>query len=70
VEYIDSRIGLSLVRAVRAGQLERARALLGLYDSKPIGKARLAAAITKLPDPIARMGVRAALRLKDILRAG
>jgi len=70
VEYIDSRIGLSLVRAVRAGQLERARALLGLYDSKPIGKARLAAAITKLPDPIAKMGVRAALRLKDILRAG
>ncbi len=69
VEYMDSRIGLSLVRAVRAGQLERARALLGLYERKPLGKARLAAAITKLPDPIARMGVRAALRLKNILGA-
>ena len=68
VTYMDSRIGLSVVAAVRAGDFDRARALLGLYDGKPIGKARLAAAITKLPAPIARGGVRAALRLKKILK--
>jgi hypothetical protein len=66
--YMDSRIGLSLVAAVRAGDFDRARAVLALYGGKPIGKALLAAAITKLPSPIARTGVRAALRLKKMLK--
>ena len=65
--YMDSRIGLSLVAALRAGEVDRARALLALYEGKPIGKARLAAAVTKLPAPIARTFVRAALRFKKLL---
>ena len=38
VEYIDSRIGLSLVRAVRAGQLERARPSLAFTTASPLEK--------------------------------
>jgi hypothetical protein len=36
------------------GDVEYARTLLRLYRGKPIGQARVAAWLTKLPQPLAR----------------
>lgn len=70
VEYMDSRVGLSLVAAVRAGDLSRARYLLGLYESKPRGKARIAALLTKFPRFIVRPGIMGAVRLRRLVSRG
>jgi glycosyltransferase involved in cell wall biosynthesis len=54
IAYMDSRIGIRLVAAVLDGDIDYARRLLPLYRGKPIGKARAAAAIARLPAPLGK----------------
>lgn len=63
-EYMDSRIGLSLVRAVVAGDIDYARQLHALYLTPPLGKARWAGLIARLPRPLAHLVMRAGLLVK------
>jgi glycosyltransferase involved in cell wall biosynthesis len=53
-EYMDSKVGLALVAAVLKGDIVYARHLSTLYEGKPLGKARIAATIARLPTPLAR----------------
>jgi Glycosyl transferase family 2 len=64
VDYMDSRVGLSLVAAVSAGDMAYARHLVSLYEGTPRGQARVAGWIAKLPVPVGRSCVRAGLLLK------
>ena len=64
VEYMDSRVGLALVAAVLEGDFAYARHVRKLYAGKPRGKARIAAAIAGLPEPIARLVLTAARKLR------
>jgi len=57
IAYMDSRIGVRLVRAVLEGDIAYARQLRGLYRGKPTGKAALGAALARLPSPLARAAV-------------
>jgi hypothetical protein len=54
IAYMDSRIGIRLVAAVLEGDIDYARRLLPLYRGKPIGKARAAAAVARLPAPLGK----------------
>jgi len=66
-EYMDSRIGLSMIGAVLAGDFAYARQLRALYRTQPLGKARWAALIARLPNPLARLVVSAGLRAKRLI---
>lgn len=66
--YTDSRIGLRLVAAVAEGDIPHAREVLALYRGKASGQARIAAAIVRMPAPLARLIVRAGLATKRWLR--
>ena len=66
--YMDSRIGVALVSAVRAGNIDYARHILSLFDGPPKGKARIAALIAKLPPPIGKRAAKAAVTIKRLLR--
>ena len=68
VAYADSRVGIRLVAAVIEGDVSYARQLLRLYTGKPRGKARVAAAIGKLPIPIARLVVALGLSARAMVR--
>jgi glycosyltransferase involved in cell wall biosynthesis len=67
-DYMDSRIGIRLVRAVLDGDLTYARQLRALYRGKPRGKAQIAAFLAQLRPPLARLIVRAGLVAKGRLR--
>ena len=54
IAYMDSRIGIRLTAAVLEGDVGYARQLLPLYRAKPMGQARIAATIAKLPEPIGK----------------
>lgn len=54
IAYMDSRIGIRMTAAVLDGDLDYARTLLGLYRGKPIGRARIAALLAKLPEPFVK----------------
>jgi glycosyltransferase involved in cell wall biosynthesis len=69
-DYMDSRIGLRLVAAVLQGDIAYAREVRAFYRGKPTGKARVAAAVARLPTPLARLIVRAGLIAKRRLRSG
>lgn len=66
--YMDSRVGLSLVAAVLDGNIAYARHVRSLYEGKPKGKARIAAAIARLPEGLAQRVVRSLRRLKGSRR--
>lgn len=68
IAYTDSRIGIRLTAAVLERDIAYARKLRPLYRAKPLGKARVAAAIARLPAPLARWSVAAATRLRRMLR--
>lgn len=64
VAYMDSRIGIRLTAAVLDGDISYARQLRRLYRDKPLGKARIAAGIARLPTPIAKAAMSARKRFK------
>jgi hypothetical protein len=66
-EYIDSRIGIRMAAAVLDGDIAYARRLLKLFKGKPIGQARRAAMIARLPSPLARALVTIRSRAKRLL---
>lgn len=66
--YIDSRIGVRMTVAVIEGDVGYARHLRSLYRGKPLGKARIAARIAKLPRPLAKAIVAGGLGIKRRLR--
>jgi hypothetical protein len=68
--YMDSRVGLRLVAAVLQGDLTYARQVRAFYRGRPAGKAKAAAAIARLPAPLARLIVRAGLIAKRRLHSG
>lgn len=53
--YMDSRVGLTLVQSALAGDMNYARHVRTLYEGRPRGKASVAAAIIRLPGPLARL---------------
>lgn len=67
-EYMDSRIGMSLVGAVLEGDFAYARKLRALYRTRPLGSARWAALIAELPAPVAKLIVGGAVRVRRLLR--
>jgi hypothetical protein len=67
-DYMDSRIGVALVAAVRAGNVDYARHILSLFEGSPKGKARIAALIARLPQPIGKRAARAAVAMKKLVR--
>lgn len=68
--YMDSRIGVALVSAVRAGNIGYARHILSLFEGAPRGKAKVAALIANLPKPIAKIAGKAAVSLKKLVSRG
>ena len=68
IEYMDSKVGLALVAAALEGDISYARHLVSLYEGKPQGKARVAAAIARLPGPIARSVISIGQRTKRFTR--
>jgi glycosyltransferase involved in cell wall biosynthesis len=68
--YVDSRIGLRLTAAVLEGDLDYARQLMLLLEGRPLGQARIAATLAKLPRPLARAAVATGRRLKRMMRRG
>jgi glycosyltransferase involved in cell wall biosynthesis len=70
IDYMDSRIGVRLLREVLDGNMSYARQVRALYRGRPRGKAGLAAAIAGLPSPLARLIVRGATIAKGRLRPG
>ncbi|HEU4697106.1 MAG TPA: glycosyltransferase family A protein [Sphingomicrobium sp.] len=70
IDYMDSRIGVRLVREVLDGDMTYARQVRTFYRGTPRGKARLAAAIARLPGPLARLIVRGGLLAKRRVRLG
>lgn len=69
IDYMDSRIGVRLVREVLNGDMAYARQVRSFYRSNPRGKARLAAAVARLPAPLARLLVRGGIAAKRRLRS-
>jgi glycosyltransferase involved in cell wall biosynthesis len=70
LDYMDSRVGIRLVRAVLDGDMPYARQLTALYRGKPRGKARVAAAIAALPANLGRGVIAGVLPLKRRLVRG
>src|SRR5215213_7931377 len=68
--YMDSRIGVALVAAVRAGNIAYARHILSLLEGRPRGKAQLAALIAKLPEPIGKRVSALSMKLKAMVSRG
>jgi glycosyltransferase involved in cell wall biosynthesis len=68
MDYIDFDVGLSLVRAVRTGQIDYARKLLKLFLVGPRGKARVAAILARLPQPFGQRLLMLAFGLKRAVR--
>jgi glycosyltransferase involved in cell wall biosynthesis len=68
--YVDSRIGLRLTAAVLEGDLDYARQLMLLLEGRPMGQARIAASLAKLPRPLARAAVATGRRIKRVMRRG
>lgn len=68
IAYMDSRIGVRLTAAVLDGDVEYARHLRSLYRNSPVGQARIAAGIAKLPRSVARGVVAAALAARRLSR--
>jgi glycosyltransferase involved in cell wall biosynthesis len=68
VDYIDFDVGLSLMRAVRSGQIDYARKLLKLFLVGPRGKARIAAILARLPQPVGQRLLMLAFGLKRAVR--
>jgi hypothetical protein len=66
IAYMDSRIGLSLVAAVRWGHLDRARHLRSLYTGRPAGQARIASILMRLPPAASRLLFSGLRRLRQI----
>lgn len=66
-EYMDSRIGMSMVGALLSGEVAYARRLRALYRTRPLGLARWAALIAQLPRPIATLLVRAGVQAKRLI---
>lgn len=66
IAYMDSRIGVRLTAAVLDGDIHYARQLRRLYRGKPLGKARVAAAIAALPPPLARAAISARTKIKSL----
>jgi hypothetical protein len=64
---MDSRIGVRMAAAVLDGDIDYARQLLKLFRGKPLGQARAAAAIARLPTPLARALVTTRRRTKRLL---
>jgi hypothetical protein len=64
---MDSRIGIRLVAAVIEGDMSYARRLRGLYRGAPKGKARIAAALARLPVPMGRIAVTAGRKIKALV---
>jgi glycosyltransferase involved in cell wall biosynthesis len=54
LEYVDSRIGVHLIQAVRYGHIRYARHCRTLMTGTPKGKARIAAALASLPPFVTR----------------
>lgn len=54
IAYMDSRIGVRLASAVLAGDIRYARQLLPLFERKPMGQARIAAHVARLPYAMSR----------------
>ena len=66
---MDSRIGVRLTAAVLDGDIHYARQLRRLYRGKPLGKARIAAAIAALPAPLARAAMSTRKQIKSLWAA-
>ena len=67
IDFIDYEVGIALLKAVREGRITYARELVGLFINGPIGKARVAAKLARLPRP---WGRRAMLAIFALKRAG
>jgi glycosyltransferase involved in cell wall biosynthesis len=68
LEYIDSRVGVHLVKAVRYGHTAYARHCRSLMAGKPRGQARIAAFLAALPPAVTRSIVAAAMGSKRAIR--
>ena len=68
IEYVDSRIGVQLVRAVRYGHIDHARHCRKLFAGKPRGQARIAALLARLPPVLTRSIVATAIGTKRAKR--
>ena len=68
IDYIDFDVGLSLMRAVRADQIDYARKLLTLFLVGPRGKVRIAAILARLPRPFGQRLLMLAFGLKRAVR--
>jgi glycosyltransferase involved in cell wall biosynthesis len=68
MDYIDFDIGLTLVKAVRSGQIDYARKLLKIFLVGPRGKARVAALLARLPHPLGQRLLALAFGLKRAVR--
>ena len=68
MDYIDFDIGLALVKAVRSGQIDYARKLLKIFLVGPRGKARVAALLARLPQPLGQRLLALAFGLKRAVR--
>jgi|SRR5579884_2312655 len=68
LEYIDSRVGVHMVKAVRYGHIAYARHCRTLIVGKPRGQARIAALLASLPPVVSRSIVAAAIGAKRAIR--
>jgi hypothetical protein len=68
-DYMNSRIGIRVVRAVIEGDIDYANQLIRVCDGRLLGKARLAAMIARLPKWLGKAIVQSNGAIKGGLRA-
>jgi hypothetical protein len=68
LDYMDSRVGVHLMQAVRYGHIEYARHCRALFTGKPKGKARIAAFLSMLPPAMTRQLMAVAMGAKGAVR--
>lgn len=66
IEYMDSRVGVHLIQAVRYGHADYARHCRTLFMREPIGKARAAAILANFPPVLSRAAVAVVIAAKRL----